>query len=186
VETVVSEAEERILNVIKQNSRSIEETEMAVEALLNLDTQDGHNEIPPTQLISLDQSQDNGNVSFEPENPEHLLDLITSGQLNIIATADINGEAIVPSSIWSSEVENLFSPSPLCIENKTSQQLNKKVKKNTSHRLLTSQEIITEKKLQSEEKQRKEIVKIERKRKQEENKLKKIEEQLKKKINRIR
>jgi hypothetical protein len=70
---------------------------MAVEALLNLDTQDGHNEIPPTQLISLDQSQDNGNVSFEPENPEHLLDLITSGQLNIIATADINGEAIVPS-----------------------------------------------------------------------------------------
>ena len=95
--------------------------------------------------------------------------MITSGQLNIIATTDENGEAIVPSSLWSSEVENLFSPSPFCIENKTSQQLNIKVKINTSHRHLASQEIIAEKKLQSEEKQRKETVKIERKRKQEEN-----------------
>ena len=95
--------------------------------------------------------------------------MITSGQLNIIATTDENGEAIVPSSLWSSEVENLFSPSPFCIENKTSQQLNKKVKINTSHRHLANQEIIAEKKLQSEEKQRKETVKIERKRKQEEN-----------------
>lgn len=82
VETVVSEAEERILNVSKQNSRSIEETEMTVETLLNLDKQDGHNEIPPTQLISLDQSQDNGNVSFEPENPEHLFDNIWSTKHN--------------------------------------------------------------------------------------------------------
>ena len=81
--------------------------------------------------------------------------MITSGQLNIIATTDENGEAILPSSLWSSEVENLFSPSPFCIENKTSQQLNKKVKINTSHRHLTSQEIIAEKKkLQREEKQR--------------------------------
>lgn len=55
MEIVVSEAEERILNVSKQNSQSIEETERTVEALLNLDKQDGHNEIPPTQLISLDQ-----------------------------------------------------------------------------------------------------------------------------------
>ncbi|KAK3104222.1 hypothetical protein FSP39_025431 [Pinctada imbricata] len=99
------------------------------------------------------------------EDPALLLDLIQTGKLDVVATADENGIAEIPTNtcLWSEEIENLFVPQQDMEPSQNKSQLTtKKSKKITSHRLLTSPEILEEKRKLKEEKEKKELQKKER------------------------
>lgn len=117
---------------------------------------------------------------FDLENPSVLLDLINSGKLEIVAQGNQSGmadlpfsaklddetivddtnsvsevkistETVVPSdsSIWQKEIDDIFLPQKITSPRMSS---SKKGKKNTTHRILASKEVIEEKKLQLETK----------------------------------
>ena len=93
------------------------------------------------------------------DDPALLLDLIQSGKIEVVATAEENGIAEIPLAQWSAEVESLFLPPAPAKSTETKTTKRKKI---TSHRLLTSPEILSEKKRVKEEKEKKEKLKQER------------------------
>ncbi|KAK3102801.1 hypothetical protein FSP39_014015 [Pinctada imbricata] len=108
------------------------------------------------------------------EDPALLLDLIQTGKLDVVVTADENGIAEIPTNtcLWSEEIENLFVPQQDMEPSQNKSQLTtKKSKKITSHRLLTSPEILEEKRKLKEEKEKKELQKKERMQKRLEKRL---------------
>lgn len=104
-------------------------------------------------------------IPAELEDPQHLFHLITHGELEIVASANDEGEATLPSSLWNTNIEALFSP---CKNTQTCAVPVKKTSRAiTSHRLLTSDDVINEKRVLAEKKQRLEAAKEERKLKRE-------------------
>ena len=143
---------------------------------------------------------------FDLENPSVLLELINSGKLEIIAQGDQSGMAELPfsaevdndssysasdvsisteaaapldSSVWQKEIDAIFLPpkiaSPCMSSSKTG-------KKNTTHRILTSKEVIEEKKKQLETKAKLQNEKIERKQLREQKKKEMQTKRLKKEL----
>lgn len=86
---------------------------------------------------------------------------LTDGEFTIATTDDLLHLASVLDLDLpiSSEINDIFSPKP----HKSGSSVPLKKRKITSHRLLTSDEIIQEKKIATEERERKEIEKEERK-----------------------
>ena len=136
--------------------------------------------LPGTSIMTLPalptaESLDIGPVTViaTAENPtvddsEMLLNLITSGQLEIVSkvdNSDLFSNASSPSNAncdtisWKSQVNSIFSvPSTEETQKKPNNR-----KKITCHRLLTSDDIYMQKKKEEEEKERKEKEKEERK-----------------------
>jgi hypothetical protein len=96
------------------------------------------------------------------EDPKVLLDLISSGQLEIIhheQQGEIDSADNSSSVTWSASVESVFElPTPAAASEK---KVNRK--KITSHRLLTSDEIYEQKTQEKENKIRQEFEKEQRK-----------------------
>ena len=95
---------------------------------------------------------------MDVDNPVLLLDLIKRGKIDVVATADENGVAELPTCDWSTELEALFLPSQITLPPQPKQSR----RKITSHGILTSREILDEKLKIKEEKERKEQIKKER------------------------
>lgn len=124
------------------------------------------------------QSKTSAYVELEPsfspniqlDDPTALLDMITNGKIDIIATANDDGVAEIPASAaWNTDIDMLFSPQT------GDTQVAEKAKKSrtiTSHRLLTSASVIELKRKALEKKQEKITKANERKVKRELKKIK--------------
>lgn len=115
------------------------------------------NDLPPGAVV-IATADENGTAAID--DPAVLLDLITTGQLEIIpSSANANLDVIS----WKDEVKKVFQlPAPIVQTTKP-----KTSKKLTSHRLLTSDEIYMQKKKEKEQKEKLEREKEERKLKRE-------------------
>lgn len=116
---------------------------------------------------------------YDLENPSLLLDLINTGKLEVVAEGNQSGIAdlsfraeldsenavelpnsdlavkvstevsAAPNNIWQKEVDDIFLPPKITSPRESS---TKKGKKNTGHRILTSKEVLEEKRNQAETK----------------------------------
>ncbi|XP_069131674.1 tigger transposable element-derived protein 1-like [Argopecten irradians] len=159
----VSVADENLLATdmfTENSSTTVSPTEISLDTINSISS-----ELPSTDLST--------SVCPPVDDPQQLLELIKSGEIEIIATADDNGVALIAdSTLWNSNVEEIFTPekSKGKTENLQSKRGRASIK---SHRLLTSDSIIKEKREAFEKKQKLELAKLERKAKREEKKQKK-------------
>ncbi|XP_022342950.2 uncharacterized protein LOC111136409 [Crassostrea virginica] len=94
------------------------------------------------------------------DDPELLLNLIATGQINVV-----ENENEIPeenTGIWNSEIENIFLTPKAKPETKSCSTNRKKRATCTSHRLLTSTEVLQEKRDTENKKQEKLKLKLER------------------------
>lgn len=83
---------------------------------------------------------------FKVEDPNFLLELINNGEIEILATADDDGVAPFPNpnsssdSLWNIDIDSIFSSA----QNTSRKEIKRKNRAVTSHRLLTSREVIQE------------------------------------------
>ena len=124
--------------------------------------------LPPNDFNSQDATDGpSGEVHMtadappEIEDPLLLLDLITNSKLEI-CTEQVS--EVRDTSLWNTEIANLFLPSSQGQENDTV----RKQKRVTSHRLLTSEDIIREKREAERKRMERELLKEKRKIKREE------------------
>ena len=92
------------------------------------------------------------------DDPELLLNSISSGQIDVISDRNTGTH----DSIWSSEIENMFLSPKTTNPFSSSSLTSTKRKPVTSHRLLTSTEVLQEKRNMENEKQEKLKLKLER------------------------
>uniref|UniRef100_A0A8W8K0Z7 PiggyBac transposable element-derived protein domain-containing protein n=1 Tax=Magallana gigas TaxID=29159 RepID=A0A8W8K0Z7_MAGGI len=91
----------------------------------------------PLQTTSLPTTSSSQN--FEVDDPSYLLQLINSGEIQVVATADKEGVATLPvDTVWNEHIDAIFSPSVNAP--RTAVESKKKSRAITSHRLLTSVE----------------------------------------------
>lgn len=123
----------------------------------------------PLQTTSLPTTPSSQN--FEVDDPSYLLQLINSGEIQVVATADNEGVATLPvDTVWNEHIDAIFSPSVNAP--RTAVESKKKSRAITSHRLLTSVEVVNEKRAVAEKKKKIEEEKQNRKLKRDQNKLK--------------
>lgn len=133
--------------------------------------------VPPSDMANSTDSPPGtllAEVTLQAADPN-----LTDGEFTIASTDDLLHLASVLDLDLpiSSEINDIFSPKP----HKSGSSVPLKKRKITSHRLLTSDEIIQEKKIATEERERKEIEKEKKnkreRRKKENNKTRKIKSQ---------
>ena len=112
-------------------------------------------DMTPRECEVIATADENGTADLHVDDPEALLELLTSGRLEITPTEpDLPTSSILTEKSWNTEINNIFnvqvSPTP------SSEKKNSGKRNLTSHRLLTSDEIVEQKRKEKEEKEKSE------------------------------